>query len=280
MALIRNGSHQLTGLSRFHGAVGAYGLRSALDNSGQRKNFNSGEHAVSGVTNKAAIPAGARHPIAWRMGTKAGSLASHSEAQGAATATLAMASGINIAGLSEGLSDALATLQLVVSMQGTAAGIATVTGNILAALGMAGTAAGTSTGSGTVGALAWCAGTAAGVGTGSLTSYATGRLVGTTEESGLTNAGIANSVWSYIIGASEAQDLLAAAGAAGDPLLGVVEGTLTLRDVQRIVLSVLAGQVTGAGTGTETFKGQSGEDRVVSTVDTNGNRSSVVLDAA
>lgn len=69
------------------------------------------------------------------------------------------------------------------------------------------------------------------------------------------------------------------AGAAADPLLGVVEGTLTLRDVQRIVLAVLAGQVTGAGTGTETFKGQGGEDRVVSTVDASGNRSNVDLDA-
>ena len=76
MALIRNGSHQLSGLSRHYSALGAYGLRSALDNSGQSRNFDSGGHAVSGVTNKASIPAGSRHPQAWKMGTKAGSLAS------------------------------------------------------------------------------------------------------------------------------------------------------------------------------------------------------------
>jgi hypothetical protein len=79
MALTRNGSHQLSGLSRFHGAVGAYGLRSALDNNGTRKNFDSGAHAVSGVTRHAAIPSGYRHPIAWKMGTKAGTVTSRND---------------------------------------------------------------------------------------------------------------------------------------------------------------------------------------------------------
>jgi hypothetical protein len=80
MALIRNGSHQLAGLSRHYSALGAYGLRSALDSTGKRKNFDSGQHAVSGVTNRAAIPDGFRPPMAWKMGTKAGSLSSHIEA--------------------------------------------------------------------------------------------------------------------------------------------------------------------------------------------------------
>jgi hypothetical protein len=102
--------------------------------------------------------------------------------------------------------------------------------------------------------------------------------------SDLTAEGVRDAVWSAILAnypeAGTAGAALSAAGAAADPLLGVVEGTLTLRDVQRLVLAVLAGQVTGAGSGTETFKGQAGEDRVVSTVDTNGNRTNVTLDAA
>ena len=79
MALIRNGSNPT------HWTVAALrrgrraGLRSALDRSGQRKNFDSGEHAVANVTNKAAIPEGFRHPMSWKMGTKAGSLSSHVE---------------------------------------------------------------------------------------------------------------------------------------------------------------------------------------------------------
>lgn len=100
----------------------------------------------------------------------------------------------------------------------------------------------------------------------------------------LSPEGLANAVWGALASANNDAgtmgELLNSAGAAADPLLGVVEGTLTLRDVQRIVLAVLAGQVTGAGSGTETFKGQGGENRVVSVVDNDGNRSSVTLDAS
>lgn len=179
MALIRNGSHQLTGLSRFHGAVGAYGLRAALDNSGKRKNFDSGAHAVSGVTNKASIPSGARHPIAWRLGTKAGSLASTNESQGVATASINLASGINLTATAAGTTPTVsATLQLVVSMLGSISGLSTVTGNILAALGMVGSSAGTSTATGAKNALANAYATALGTSTASLVSYATGSLAG------------------------------------------------------------------------------------------------------
>lgn len=76
MALIRNGSNQLSGINRIFGAVGASGLRSVFECGGVARNFDSGEHAVAGVTNKAAIPSGVRHPLAWKMGTKPGSMAS------------------------------------------------------------------------------------------------------------------------------------------------------------------------------------------------------------
>lgn len=95
----------------------------------------------------------------------------------------------------------------------------------------------------------------------------------------LSPEGLANAVWQHLIGGTEAQALLAAAGAAGDPLLGVVEDGKTMREVLRIMAAVLAGKVGGAGTGTETFKGLDGTtDRVISTVDTNGNRTAVTVD--
>lgn len=58
-----------------------------------------------------------------------------------------------------------------------------------------------------------------------------------------------------------------------------VEGTLDLKEVMRLVSAVLMGKVTGAGSGTVTFRdtGDS-KDRVVATVDLQGNRSAVVLD--
>lgn len=179
MALTRNGSNKLTGLSRFHGAVGAYGLRSALESSGKRKNFDSGEHAVTSVTNKASIPAGARPTISWKMGTKAGSLASTNEAEGSVTATLMLAEGRNVAGQADGTTPiSQATLQLVVSMLGTIDGTSTVAGNVNAALGMAGSSAADCTVSATVGAIAWGYGLSEGSSTASLVRYATGSLVG------------------------------------------------------------------------------------------------------
>ena len=141
MALIRNGSNQLSGLNRIFGAVGAYGLGSVFDRNGTAKAFNSGDHAISGVTSRNSRPAGARHPVAWLLPTKAGGLASHNEAEG---------------------SD----------------GAATATGNVLAALGMAGSGAASCTATATIGALAWAVGEAAGSCTATLTRYATGRLYG------------------------------------------------------------------------------------------------------
>jgi hypothetical protein len=97
----------------------------------------------------------------------------------------------------------------------------------------------------------------------------------------LSPQGLAAAVWEHVISGTEAQDLLAAAGAAGDPLLGVVEDGKTMREVLRIMAAVLAGKVSGAGTGIETFVGLDGTTaRVVSTVDTSGNRTAVVVNGA
>lgn len=178
MALIRNGSNQLASLARFHVQAGAYGLRDVFSNGGKRFAFQSGEHAVSGVTNRFAIPQGAKPSAAWQMPAKAGGLSSHNEARGEATGSLTLSSGRNVAATADGTSTASATLQLVVSMSGTSSGSATATGSVQAALGMAGSAAGSSTASATVGALAWAVGASAGTCTASLVSYATGRLYG------------------------------------------------------------------------------------------------------
>lgn len=60
----------------------------------------------------------------------------------------------------------------------------------------------------------------------------------------------------------------------------IIEGALSAEDIVRVLLGVMAGRVTGAGTGVERFRDQANtKDRVVSTVDVDGNRTSVVLDA-
>jgi hypothetical protein len=66
-----------------------------------------------------------------------------------------------------------------------------------------------------------------------------------------------------------------------EALLSSIEGSLDHPSAMRLLLAVLAGKVSGAGTGTERFRDQADtKDRVVSTVDQDGNRSSVAVDAS
>ena len=59
----------------------------------------------------------------------------------------------------------------------------------------------------------------------------------------------------------------------------VIEGAYTLQDAFKIMLAYMGGKTSGGGTTTVTFRDTGdGTDRVVQTVDANGNRSAVVLD--
>lgn len=67
---------------------------------------------------------------------------------------------------------------------------------------------------------------------------------------------------------------------AAATLAATVDGTKTLAESIRIQNAVLAGKVSGAGTGTETFRDiNDTKNRVVATVDSSGNRTAIVLDA-
>jgi hypothetical protein len=73
------------------------------------------------------------------------------------------------------------------------------------------------------------------------------------------------------------------ANEAADALLdraSAVETNLSVRGAMRLMLSVLAGRVTGAGTGTEVFRAavSDAEARVTVTVDANGNRTAITYD--
>lgn len=180
MGLLQNGyRHNLTsrliGATKLDGWNPTGGVYNGHRTAAQRNQF-----AGPAITDDlAAVPAGARPPVAWIMPRKAGGLSAHNEARGSAAATLAMASGINVAGTAAGAAITVAgTLQLVVSMLGTSAGAALAEGNIRAALLLAGIASGQGSQAATIGALAWATGSAAGSATATLTRYATGRLAG------------------------------------------------------------------------------------------------------
>ena len=70
-------------------------------------------------------------------------------------------------------------------------------------------------------------------------------------------------------------------GAGVDDILDeVVEGTYTLRQMLRLIASVLVGKSSGGGTATITFRDTSdATNRVVATVSAAGNRTAVTLDA-
>jgi len=60
-----------------------------------------------------------------------------------------------------------------------------------------------------------------------------------------------------------------------------VEGAWTAEEFMRLFASVLAGKLSGAGSGTETFRDvDDTKDRIVGTVDAAGNRTAVTRDAA
>lgn len=59
----------------------------------------------------------------------------------------------------------------------------------------------------------------------------------------------------------------------------VLDGTLTAEQSMRLMNAILGGKVSGAGTGTEKFRDPADtKDRVVTTVDTSGNRTSIARD--
>lgn len=66
---------------------------------------------------------------------------------------------------------------------------------------------------------------------------------------------------------------------ASNPWEEVIEGSLSAKDVMRIMLSVLAGKTTGAGGSTMSFRDiADAKSRVVATLDTDGNRTAITRD--
>ncbi len=220
------------------------------------RNLTAGEGFT---TDLVGVPSGYRTQYAWVQPQKNGAAKSFREAEGAATATLALAGGKNAVGTSDGVATADATLQLVVSGQGSADGVATATGNILAALLGSGSTAGSSTATGSIGALAWANGASDGVATATAVRYATGKLTGSIAPAVELDASIFST---YLL---DEQD---------------VETGLTLRQALRLVTAASAGKISGASGTTVTIRNALADDkdRVVATVDSNGNRTAITYD--
>ena len=231
-----------------------------------------------------AIPQGNRHPSAWLMPQKAGGMSSHNRCDVTVSAAGEGSLGRNMEASATITIDASAIGGLIAGGVGSATISITASGAIVATIGTTGSATITLDATADLGALGWLDGDAGITIDGTLTSYAIGHMVGTTAESGLTPTGIANAVWSAIAAQNSAAgsmgELLNSAGAAADPLLGVVEGTLTLRDFQRIILAALAGTSERTGnTITFTSPVDGTTVRISGSFDAENNRTGVILDA-
>lgn len=109
----------------------------------------------------------------------------------------------------------------------------------------------------------------------------------------LSPENLARSVWDSVLSqyqddgtAGKALSTASSGGVDLNALAAAVHGYIiesghSFEEVTRIMAAILAGKVSGAGTGTETFKGLDGvTDRVIVSVDQSGNRTDITLDGA
>lgn len=98
---------------------------------------------------------------------------------------------------------------------------------------------------------------------------------------GSVNGAVA-SVTAGVTLAADAISAAALSAAAVDEILDeAVEGTLTVRQILRLLLAEAVGKAAGGGSTSITFRDQADtKNRIAATVDANGNRSAVTLDAS
>lgn len=195
----------------------------------------------------------------WALPTQAGALSAVNTSSGVASWSGAIAAGRNIAGTFDGAATFTGTGQLVVSGVGSFAGSSAWTGNVTAALNAAGTFAGVASWTGSTTAVAHAVGTFAGVAAFEAIRYATGSLAGSFAPAVTLEA---QGFSSYLLDQED------------------VETGLTLRQALRLVTAATAGKISGGGTSTITIRNAvvDGVDRIVATVDTDGNRTAITYD--
>jgi hypothetical protein len=258
MSLIRNGANVLSGLSRFHSAYGAFALRGGLDRTGAMRCFPYGEAAISGVTDKAGWPNGYRSQTAFMLPQKSGAMSSRNEGYLTITGAAVGAKGLN----------------------GVATTTITLSGSAIGGLISGGVANGTISITGSANIFAGIVGQANGTitisGTGSIT--AKGFMVANTTVS------LNGAVQPYAIGwmdaTSDFGNELTPANLADAVLSSEIETGMTLQDALKLISAATAGKISGAATTTITIRNAvvDSKNRIIATVDADGNRSAITYD--
>lgn len=294
MALLSNGYRGTLGATQFTGAtiisnsfpgarIGNWHRTAAM------RNFAAGE-ALSAAAGLVSFPSGNRHPNVWMMPQKPGALAARNSLVGEGEVSGADVWAVKLAEAAiSGSGELTAFGGLIVQLIAAITGSGTVSNGDLkaflqavASIGGSGAAGGTITAFGELVAALSASGTAGGSTLSGLGELSADLVV---TGSGLTTANVGQAVWDAIASANNSPgtmgEKLNDAGSASNPWTEIIESGYSAAEILRIVAAVLAGKVSGAGTGTETFVGIDGTtDRVVSTVDNDGNRTAVVLDGS
>jgi hypothetical protein len=215
-------------------------------------------NAFSGLsTQKAAIPAGYLAPGAWQLPRQGGGLSSFKFISGSSDLTAAITDGRYLVAAFAGTSDLTGTAQLIVSAAAALSGTGTLDGNLLASLNGAATLAGSGDIAGALTAIGHFASALSGSGALSGPLTATGAMAAT-----------------IAVGAQQALTAIDIASEVLDAQM--VETGLTVRETLRLVVAALAGKVSESGS-TVTIRNAVADsaDRIVATVDSNGNRTAI-----
>ena len=95
---------------------------------------------------------------------------------------------------------------------------------------------------------------------------------------------IAQSVWlsdaASLNATGTTGNKLNASGSAGDPWSAIIESGLTASQAMRLIVAALAGKVSGADGSTVTIRNAVADDadRIIATVDADGNRTAITYD--
>lgn len=249
--------------------------------------FYYGDSAVSGQTEKASffIAGGAPH-YSFVFAPKAGGMSSRNNVTVGSEGSAYLVGGKPITATATITLTATGNGGLIVSGSGTATVTISATGAILSIAAGSGTSTVTMTASAALGALAGLVGTANVTITPQAAIAAIGYMAGiSTSEAEFSPSALAAAVWSALASdyneSGTMGEKMNSAGSAGNPWTEVIEGAYTAEDLLKLISAVLLGKVSGAGTGTESFRDvNDSTDRVVASVDSSGNRTSITLDAS
>jgi hypothetical protein len=298
----------MTYVSGAASGLGYPGNNRAMFARGNRKN------QFSAFTQKAGTPDGTEHPTAWILPNKGGAMSAQTTVNQANTVAANLQKGINMqASMTQDGSITAAALSMITSMTANMTNANTLTGGMQLTMNLAANMVQEGQIDAALGLIAWCSSnmaqtadmsasnlrgtlsmaadivsysefTAEGVRDAVwraiLTNYPTSGSAGNTlalaGTGGVDYTALANAVW------TRAERTLSAGGETGVAAAVMeyaVEAGWTTETLLRVFASILAGKVSGAGTGTEVFRGiNDDKDRVTVTTDASGNRLAVVRD--